>query len=38
MERWALFDEIYVPLHLKKEIDEEIVKYDKKNNALLTHI
>ena len=30
MERQVQFGKIFVPLHPKKEIDEEIVKYDKK--------
>ena len=30
MERQVFFGELYVPLHPEKEIDEEIVKYDKK--------
>ena len=38
MERQVLFGEIFVPLHPKKEIDEEIVKDVKKNNVSLTHI
>ena len=38
MERQVIFGELYVPMHTKKEIDEENVKYDKKNNVPLTHI